>query len=293
MLFFFAILFSAALASGPNANNKHILKCLHDGEALITFDGGPTNNTQKVLATLKKENVTGAFFLTSQSIDEDSGTAKHILDSGHIVGYRFEREWNLTTMSDEGLYNSIERRLDNINRKIGKRPRYLRLNSEGTNRFTIGEAQSLSDAVMTKLIYAGYVIVGAQVDAKDGNLTKIGFFPEPFQAVASDLGKLSAGDSPIIRLHETNWLSATQALHVIEQAKGKGLKLVNFTQCMGSSGPYFDEKGKIPSFYGDYPKLSTPPEDEGKIFSAQNGASEHARNELWALLLIMLYAMLN
>ena len=108
------------------------IKCLHDGEALLTFDGGPdANNTQKLLTTLKKENITGAFFLTSRGVDEHQGLAKDILGQGHIVGYRFEREWNLTTMSDEGLYNSIERRLDNIKKRLGKRPRYIRLNDEG------------------------------------------------------------------------------------------------------------------------------------------------------------------
>ena len=157
----------------------------------------------------------------------------------------------------------------------------------------IGEPQSLNEAVMTKLKYAGYVILGAQVDAKDGNLTNIGKWPESYQAVAADLAKLSKANSPVVRLHDANWLSVNQTLNIIEQIKSKGFKLVNFTQCMGSSGPYFDEKGKIPSFYGDYPKLSTPPEDEGKIFSVQNSASSKASHELWALLLIMLFALLH
>lgn len=151
----------------------------------------------------------------------------------------------------------------------------------------------MNDAVMTKLSYAGYVIVGTQVDAKDGNLTSIGNWPEPAQAVTNSLGKLTGNDAPIVRMHDTNWLTIKQAPSIIEQVKGKGFKLVNFTECMGESGPYFDEKGKIPSFYGDYPKLQTPPEDEGKIFSAQNNSATQAHQELWSLLLIMLYALLH
>ena len=151
----------------------------------------------------------------------------------------------------------------------------------------------MNDAVMTKLSYAGYVIVGAQVDGKDGNLTNIGNWPEPAQAVTSDLGKLTGSDAPIVRMHDTNWLTIKQSPSIIEQIKGKGFKLVNFTECMGEAGPYFEEQGKIPSFYGDYPKLQTPPEDEGKIFSAQHNAATQERHELWSLLLIMLFAMLH
>lgn len=101
---------------------------------MLSFDGGPSNNTQKILGMLRKENITGAFFLTAQNVDHPQGSelAKQILSNGHVIGYRFERDWNLTTMSDEGLYNSVERRLDNMHKKTGKRPRYIRLNDEGT-----------------------------------------------------------------------------------------------------------------------------------------------------------------
>lgn len=127
----FLSIFSASVWGGLTYY-KTVIKCLNEGEALMTFDGGPNaNNTQKLLDTLKKENVTGAFFLTSNSVNEQSGLAMQIMKSGHVIGYRFEREWNLTSMSDEGLYNSIERCLDNLKKKIGERPRYIRLNDEG------------------------------------------------------------------------------------------------------------------------------------------------------------------
>ena len=128
----FLLLLAISSVRGQLTYYKNVVKCLHDGQALLTFDGGPDgNNTQKLLETLKKENITGAFFLTYKDVDAQGGLAMQILNSGHVVGYRFEREWNLTTMTDEGLYNSIERKLDNLKKKLGKRPRYIRLNDEG------------------------------------------------------------------------------------------------------------------------------------------------------------------
>jgi len=131
------------------------------------------------------------------------------------------------------------------------------------------KVQTLTDAVLTKLRYAGYGLVGSLVDGKDGNLTKIGKYPEPWQAVQLDLAKVSRGDSPIIRLHDTNWVSVNQTKHIIDQVKSKGIKFVNFSQCFGLSNGYFEDNKKISSFYGDLPKLNTPPEDQGKIFSNQ------------------------
>jgi hypothetical protein len=112
-------------------------------------------------------------------------------------------------------------------------------------------------------------MVGSQIEGKDGNLTKIGNYPEPWQAVQSDLSKLGRSDAPIIRLHDSNWLSVNQTKHIIDQVKEKGFKFVNFARCFGLSNGYFEDGKKISPFYGDLPKIGSSAEDEGKIFSGQ------------------------
>lgn len=259
-VFFFLNLISAGVLEYQNYN----FKCIYDGEAFLTFDGGPSaNNTVKLLEILKKENITGAFFITTRNMESNVAIVKQAMSAGHVIGYRLESEWDIAKMSDEGLYNSIERKLGFIKSKIGKKPKLIRDNMEGD------EVQVMTSSVLTKLRYAGYALVGSQISLKDGNLTKINTYPEPFQAVALDLAKLGRNDSPIIRMHDTNWLSVNQTLNVIEQVKGKGMKFVSFSQCFGLSDAYFEDNKKITPFYGNNPRLKTLPEDEGKIFSGQ------------------------
>ena len=280
------VFFSSFLLADDSQQYRQItLKCIHDGESFLTFDGGPSSNsTGKLLEILKKENITGGFFFTWKNLEGNSGIAQQAISNGHLIGYRMESDWNVTAMSDEGLYNSIERRLDSIKKKIGKRPKFIRDNMEGE------KAMILTDAVLTKLRYAGYGLVGSLVDGKDGNLTKIGKYPEPWQGVQTDLAKVSRSDSPIIRLHDTNWLTVNQTKNIIDQVRSKGIKFVNFSQCFGIGNGYFEDSKKISPFYGDLPKLGTPPEDQGKIFSNQqmNSASSTGSNLLFSLFAIIL-----
>lgn len=249
--------------------NKLVYKCNNEGEALLSFDGGPSsNNTAKLLSYLSKENITAAFFLTAANTASNQPLAKQILSQGHLLGYRFETEWNITAMTDEGLYNSIERSLDSIRSLVGRRPRMIRANDH------CGENGGMSNALVTKMCYAGYSLVSSKVDGKDFNLTAIGSWPSPFQAVEAGLAKMGGSDSPIIQLHDTNWLSVNETRLIVDGVKAKGFKLVSASQCFGVDNFYQDEvSAKIPPFYGDIPNLKNHPEDEGKVFSAQSANS--------------------
>lgn len=52
----------------------------------LTFDDGPTDQTPKILDTLKKLNLKATFFLTGESIEKNPGYTKMILEDGHDIG---------------------------------------------------------------------------------------------------------------------------------------------------------------------------------------------------------------
>lgn len=58
-----------------------------DHVAYLTFDDGPNdNNTNEILAILKKENIHATFFLTGQNVERYPNVVKEIYKSGNAIG---------------------------------------------------------------------------------------------------------------------------------------------------------------------------------------------------------------
>ena len=78
--------------------NKSILEqnggiCLGknmDKKIYLTFDAGyEAGYTEKILATLKANDVKATFFITSHYLNTASDIVKKMIDEGHIVGNQF------------------------------------------------------------------------------------------------------------------------------------------------------------------------------------------------------------
>ncbi len=52
----------------------------------LTFDDGPSENTEKILNKLAELDVNATFFLIGSEIEKNPGAAKAIIESGHQVG---------------------------------------------------------------------------------------------------------------------------------------------------------------------------------------------------------------
>ena len=56
----------------------------------LTFDEGfEAGYTEKILDTLKKENVKATFFITAHYVNTASDIVQRMIDEGHIVGNHF------------------------------------------------------------------------------------------------------------------------------------------------------------------------------------------------------------
>lgn len=70
---------------GYYIDKKHGDDC-SDKVIYLTFDAGYENgNVEKILDTMKNENVTGAFFILGNLIDKNPNLVKRMFDEGHLV----------------------------------------------------------------------------------------------------------------------------------------------------------------------------------------------------------------
>jgi peptidoglycan-N-acetylmuramic acid deacetylase len=76
----------------------------------LTFDNGYENGyTSKILDVLKQEKVPAIFFVTGHYLNSEPELVKRMAKEGHIVGNHSWSHPDLTQMSDERLYEELEK----------------------------------------------------------------------------------------------------------------------------------------------------------------------------------------
>ncbi len=74
----------------------------------LTFDAGYENgNVARILDTLQKHDVEGAFFILENLIIRDTALVKRMKDEGHLVCNHTSKHKDLTTLSDEEITKEI------------------------------------------------------------------------------------------------------------------------------------------------------------------------------------------
>jgi len=87
----------------------------------LTFDAGYENgNVEKILNTLKEENVPGAFFVLDNLILRNTELVKRMTDEGHTVANHTKSHKDMTKITDQSEFSKQLTELEDIYRdKIG------------------------------------------------------------------------------------------------------------------------------------------------------------------------------
>jgi len=119
--------FTAGQISLMEKSNSIYMGSDEDKSIYLTFDEGYENGyTAPILDTLKKNNVTAAFFITGPYLDKNLDLVRRMVDEGHIVGNHTVKHLSLPSLND----SEIERELIELDRKFynmfGISMKYLR-----------------------------------------------------------------------------------------------------------------------------------------------------------------------
>ena len=73
----------------------------------LTFDAGYENgSTEKILDTLKKHEVPGAFFLVGNYIEKNADLVRRMVEEGHIVGNHTMHHPDMSKIGDKGSFEA-------------------------------------------------------------------------------------------------------------------------------------------------------------------------------------------
>ncbi len=174
----------------------------------LTFDAGYENGyTEKILDTLKEENVPAAFFLVGNYIEKNGDLVKRMISEGHIVGNHTYSHKDLRYVSDEEFKKQIKDLEDLYKKVTGEEIKHYLRPPEGTfNEHSLQMAKSM-----------GYKTIFWSLAYNDWNNNQQKSYSEVFNKI---MPKLHNGC--VMLLHSTSKTNSIVLPDLISKLKQEG-----------------------------------------------------------------------
>ena len=207
----------------------------------LTFDDGPSSNTEKILDILDEYDVKATFFVTGYQANKHPEWYKEIADRGHTIGmHSYSHVYRDIYSSNESFLADIDKLSDYIKETTGVEAKYL--------RFPGGSSNSVSSVAMSDLCN---LVHERGIEYFDWNISsQDATSPAPSAATitANVLSGIDAHENAIILMHDAAEKNATVAAlpGIIEGIKARGdsiiLPIDDNTEPVQHLSPVFEEE---------------------------------------------------
>lgn len=111
----------------------------------LTFDDGPSENTEAILDILAEYNVKATFFVVGREDEESQAIYRRIVEEGHTLGmHSYSNKYSVIYQSEEAFMEDYQKLADYLYEVTGTRPQYY--------RFPGGSSNQISNVSMGSLI---------------------------------------------------------------------------------------------------------------------------------------------
>ncbi len=190
----------------------------------LTFDDGPSENTDRILDILDDYNVKATFFVVGQDTEEYGDAYRRIVDEGHTIGmHSYSHNYSKIYASEEAFANDYNQIHDLILDTTGVDAKYY--------RFPGGSSNSVSN--VSKSVLINYLTDKGAVyydwNVASGDATSQAFTSE--QLVDNVLKDVVKYKSSVVLLHDASNKNATvEALPaLIESLQEQGAMILPIT----------------------------------------------------------------
>jgi len=148
---------SYANASTETTNQEKI--------AYLTFDDGPSSNTEKILEILDKYNIKATFFVVGPQYTSKDNLLKKIVQSGHDLAiHSYEHNYNYIYYSKENYLKDFYNCLNWIKKVTGVTPKLYRFPGGSSNTIA---SKNLIQSIIKELNEKGFTHADWNVDTLD------------------------------------------------------------------------------------------------------------------------------
>ena len=189
--------------------------------AYLTFDDGPSSNTEDILKILKQYDVKATFFVNGHP--NYSYLYKQITDQGHVLGnHTYSHEYKDVYNSPDNFKNDTEKLDKYLTSITGKEPNYV-LRFPGGSNNTISNnygGNEIMTSVIKEMNAAGYKYFDWNVDSTDAST----YCQDKDKIVQAVLSESSETKHAVILMHDlAPKITTVQALpEIIEGLKSQG-----------------------------------------------------------------------
>lgn len=153
----------------PKSQSQSVMKKESDKVMYLTFDDGPSQNTEKILDILDQYHIKATFFVTA----EHKGYLDMIHQAherGHMIGvHTYSHDYEKIYQSSEAYFKDLEQMNDIIEQQIGHRVKIMRFPGGSSNTIS----KKYHNGIMTKLtkevLEKGYQYYDWNASNGDGN----------------------------------------------------------------------------------------------------------------------------
>ena len=101
----------------------------------LTFDDGPSENTEKILDILKEYNVKATFFVIGRTDEYSKSLYKRIVDEGHTIAlHSYTHRYSLIYKSLDNYKDDLQRISDLVHDVTGVRSKFIRFPGGSSNK---------------------------------------------------------------------------------------------------------------------------------------------------------------
>ena len=135
----------------------------------LTFDDGPSENTQKVLDILDVYDVKATFFVTGTN-EEYYYLIKKAYDAGHTIGlHSYIHEYDQIYNSSSAYFADLKKIEDLVYSQIGSIPKYIRFPGGSSNNVSKKYCYKIMTKLTKEIINRGYQYYDWNEDSEDGS----------------------------------------------------------------------------------------------------------------------------
>lgn len=215
----------------------------------LTFDDGPSKNTDTILDVLKKYNAKATFFVVGQQAEYYTDQLKREVSEGMEIGNHTYEHMTLKFHTQEEIKNTLDRNDETINKLTGVVPAVMRPTGGGVD-------ENVARAVTKPMIQ--WNIDTLDWKTRDANNT-----------VATATSKVT--DGSIILMHDLYEATADAVKELVPQLHAMGYKMVTVSELAEAYGYPLERGGLYFDFKPDGAKANKSPAE--LLEAIQNGYS--------------------
>ena len=187
----------------------------------LTFDDGPSSNTDKILDILKQYDVKATFFVIGKLDDESKARYQRIVSEGHTLGiHSYSHKYSSLYENLDGFVNDFSEMQNLLYKVTGQECLYY--------RFPGGSSNHVSNTDMSEFIkyLNSQGITYFDWNVSSGDATAMAYSPE--ELVANVMKDVVKYKTSVVLMHdaETKIKTVEALAPMIEQLQGMGAEIL-------------------------------------------------------------------